>query len=144
LVEVEDEKHGQTRNLDKLQDEDSLQVQAKAVPGLKPLEVILALNSETGETIVGRRQAPEPEKFPAGPAADVPARITRSGRLTTYEVTLPWTMMGLAAPLRSGKTVRVSILINNNDGRGRHGLQWFFGIRDHEGDERMMGTVWLD
>ena len=144
LVEVEDEKHEQTQKIDKLQEADSIQVQAKAVPGLKPLEIVLAMNSETGETIVVRRQAPDPEKFSAGRAADVPARIARSGRLTTYEVTLPWPMLGLAAPPRLGQGVRLSILVNNNDGRGRHGLQWFFGIRDHEGDERMMGTVWLD
>lgn len=143
LVEVDDETHQQTRDLEHLPDEDSLQVQAKAVPGLRALEVTVAKHSETGEVIVVRKQAPDGERDPAGRATDVPATVERRGRLTVYEVTLPWAMLGLPAAPAAGAAVRLSLLVNNNDGLGRHGHQWFFGIKDRENEEQAMGTVWI-
>lgn len=143
LVEVRDDEHHQTRGPERLDEEDSLQVAAKAVMGLRPLEIVLGLNSETGEVLVARRQAPDEARYPPGPAPDVPAKVRREGRMTIYEVALPWQMLGLASVPPAGRPIRLSLLVNDNGGRGRHGLQWFFGIRDYRNDERMLGTVWL-
>jgi hypothetical protein len=62
-----------------------------------------------------------------GAAAKATAEIERAGTLTTYRVAVPWAGLGIRpAP---GRTIAVSILVNDNDGDGRRGwMEWGDGI----------------
>ena len=51
--------------------------------------------------------------------------------------------LGLEQAPRAGTRLDFSLLVNNDDGAGRHGLQWFFGIHGHRGEYERMGSLWL-
>lgn len=65
---------------------------------------------------------------PGGPVANASIAVERDGDRVLYKVRLPWSEL---YPLTSepGKPLRFSVLVNNNDGKGRDGyLEWSGGI----------------
>jgi len=142
-VEVDDDQHVQDQKPEELWKQDSVQLLLRAAPGAAPLEMDLARPTQGGAAVVYRRLSPDEERYPVGVAQDVKADVNREGRLTTYEVTIPWEMLGLEQAPEPGTGPAFSVLVNDDDGKGRYGLQWFFGIHTHRGQEERMGVLWI-
>jgi parallel beta-helix repeat protein len=143
-VEVEDRQHNQSQPPAQMVVEDSVQVLLRAPSAPGALGINLCLDSSSKKAIAWRRVSPDPKRFTLGLAKDVGLKIHRKLRETDYELSLPWEQLGLSRMPRRGTPLRLSLVVNNNDGRGRHGLQWFFGIHTFVGEEDRMGTLWLD
>jgi hypothetical protein len=141
---VRDAKHMQKQPAHRLWKQDSLQLLLKAKADRPPLALDLARNSETGEVSVFRCQWPGVTPVPAAPPKGFVADVTRQGKENVYTVALPWPMLGCDGPPPAEQPVRLSVLVNSDDGKGRIGLQWFFGIHGKRGQEEAMGTLWLD
>jgi len=141
---VQDDKHVQTQPRHSLWKQDSVQLLLKAHPDAKPFELDLALPSSGGGCVVFRRLWPTSKPAPGGVAESVVGRAVRRDSTTTYEASIPWSDLGLKQAPKRGTAVKLSVLVNDEDGRGRHGLQWFFGIHGHRGKEEHMGTLWLE
>ncbi len=61
--------------------------------------------------------------------AGVSAKVLRSGEITVYEVAIKQSAICPTFAIRAGKECGFSLLINDNDGKGRKGwLQWSSGI----------------
>ncbi|HSI08693.1 MAG TPA: hypothetical protein VK985_08875 [Rariglobus sp.] len=90
-------------------------------------------------------------------AADLPAKITpvnaaiqygdckitREGDLTIYKIRLPWSELYPMA-YNPKQKLKLSLVINNNDGKGRAGyLEWGGGIGSNEKDPLQYGTLQL-
>ena len=59
--------------------------------------------------------------------AKATADIAQAGTLTTYRIAVPWAGLGVKPVL--GRTIAVSMLVNDNDGNGRRGwMEWGDGI----------------
>lgn len=43
-----------------------------------------------------------------------------------------------------GPGERTRLELDDEDGRGRHGLQWFFGIHGYRGQYEHLGRLWLE
>ena len=138
---VQDSDHLQIKGIEELWQQDSVQLLLRADAGADPLELDLALPSTGGDAVAFRRQSPNEEKHPLGAAADLAFSVTRTDPSTTYDASIPWSMIGLDAP---PDRLLLSLLVNNDNGGGRHGLQWFFGIHTHRGDVTRMGALWLE
>lgn len=55
------------------------------------------------------------------------AIINRAGTKTTYEVSIPWALVGVKDPLK--QPITFAMLTNDNDGKGRKGwMEWHQGI----------------
>ncbi len=99
---------------------DSVQI-AMVGPSEKLIEWTTALTS-SGPRI---ERSIWPEDWSSAPPEQ--ARITRTGTITTYDVTLPRTIPEIARAMQYG--CRISLLVNDNDGAGRKGwLEWTPGI----------------
>jgi len=143
-VEVQDDKHVQKQKRNVLWEQDSVQLLVKARADVELLELDLALPSGGATAAVFRRQWPGSKPFPGGVPEALSATVTRKGQATTYEAGIPWTALGLGRAPAKGTPVRFSLLVNDNDGKDRHGLQWFFGIHTHRGKAERMGTLWME
>ena len=100
--------------------------------------------SESAGTVVFRRQWPGSKPFTGGVPEGLSATVTHKGQITTYEAGIPWGALGCKRAPAKGTPIRFSLLVNDNDGKDRHGLQWFFGIHTHRGEDQHMGRLWLD
>jgi len=71
----------------------------------------------------------------------VPARLTRQGDVTVYDVTLPLAKLGISS--ESGTLFRFAFLVNENDGQGRvRWIEWMGGIgRTKNPDEFGWGVM---
>ena len=143
-VLVNDEKHVQTQPRHTLWKQDSVQLLVKAEPTGKPLALDLTLPSAGGPPQVFRCQWPKSTRAPGPLPKALAYDVTRRGRATTYLMSIPWTVLGLDTAPARGTPIRLSLLVNNDDGSGRVGVQWFFGIHTHRGDADRMGTLWLE
>ena len=143
LVDVRDPNHTQTGTPDALWKQDSIQLLLRAHADRTPLELDVALPAPSGRPVVFRRLSPRSDAPPAGETTDVQAAVSRQGNGTHYTVTVPWEELGLEQAPRAGTRLDFSLLVNNDDGAGRHGLQWFFGIHGHRGEYERMGSLWL-
>lgn len=94
------------------------------VPGLSPQRV------ELGAALLATGPAVYTWSPPPGGSAGVTpgatATITRDGTITHYQVTVPWTALGLAGP--PSVPFGLSILVNDNDGSSRNWASWGDGI----------------
>ena len=83
-----------------------------------------------------------PDSALVGKKLTAPLKVTQSGNSTTYEVYLPFEMLGFRyAP---GLLLRASFLANENDGGGRvRVMQWFEGITSG-GDLSKFGFMILE
>ncbi|MBP2350534.1 hypothetical protein JOF29_001617 [Kribbella aluminosa] len=61
-----------------------------------------------------------------GPTTGAKTAVTRSGTVTHYEITVPWTSLGLPGAPADG--FGLSVLINDNDGTARNWAAWGDGI----------------
>ncbi|HKU95441.1 MAG TPA: hypothetical protein VJR58_09200 [Vineibacter sp.] len=69
-------------------------------------------------------------------------RAVRHGAgVTTYELQIPVEQIGLK-PLQAGQMLRVSLLVNANDGQGRRTTEWFSGIKEAK-DPSLFGHLIL-
>lgn len=143
-VDVQDDKHLQTQPRHSLWKQDSVQLLLKAHPEAKPFELDLALPSAGGGCVMFRRLWPTSKSAPGGVPQSVVGKAVRRGQATAYEASVPWSVLGLKQAPKRGAALKLSILVNDDDGRGRHGLQWFFGIHKHRGKEEQMGMLWLE
>ena len=83
-----------------------------------------------------------PDSALVGKKLATPLKVTRSGNSTTYEVFLPFEMLGFR--YESGLLLRASFLANENDGGGRvRVMQWFDGITN-AGDVTKFGFMLLE
>lgn len=83
-----------------------------------------------------------PDSSLAGKKLTTPLKVTRNGDSTTYEVFLPFEMLGFA--YEPGLMLRASFLANENDGGGRvRVMQWFDGIT-RAGDVTKFGFMLLE
>jgi parallel beta-helix repeat protein len=144
LIEVDDAQHINELGPAVLPWQDSANLIAKPQGHPGYLGLYLGLLSSNGEQIVHRSRTIDPARFPLGDDLRMTRHFSRAGHITRYEVAIPWEMIGLPGVPMSNSALRFSLLVNNADGGSQHGLQWFFGIRDHEGDESWMGLLWLD
>jgi hypothetical protein len=64
--------------------------------------------------------------------------IVRSGTVTNYEAAIPWSELAPFVP-RTGRTMGVSILVNDDDGNGRRILEFGGGIVSQKQPNRFMG-----
>ncbi len=75
-----------------------------------------------------------------GPVQSGDCKITRSGDTTTYRIRVPW---GELYPMvyDPNRKLKISLLVNNNDGQGRAGyLEWSSGI-GNEKNPSQYGTL---
>jgi len=147
LVKVRDAKHVQNQK-DHWWEGDSLQFgidcEGKGMPGgnveyvaaLKPDEVVFwkMAGVNTGADLPA-------EVSPAnGPVGRGVCTVTREGETTIYRIQLPW---GELYPMvyDPNRKLKISLLVNNNDGQGRAGyLEWGGGIGD-EKNPSQYGTL---
>ncbi len=120
-VRVTDDRHVQRMTDANLWKSDSLQF-AVRVSDHDPayLEFSLALD-EAGTVRTWVDSVPPTGRLAVGALDDAVGRqVTRQGAETTYELSLPWSSLGLDAAPPTG--FRASFLVNDDDGRGRK--QW--------------------
>ena len=67
--------------------------------------------------------------------------VRHAAGVTTYELQIPIEQVGLK-PLQAGQVLRVSMLLNANDGRGRQTTEWFGGIKEAK-DPTLFGHLIL-
>jgi hypothetical protein len=133
-VRVKDMVHLQTKGDDSLWQQDSVQLLLQA-PGGGIVELDAALSSDAGERRVCIRES-------AAGAPKPNVTVTKAEERLTYDFHIPWKSLGLTG--KSDAPLRLAFLVNNDNGDGRHGVQWFFGIHTHRHDYSRLGTLWLD
>ena len=75
-----------------------------------------------------------------GVASEIPAKISQDGKTTLYEITIPAKAVGLPV-LKPGLVFGFSLLVNDDDGKGRKGyLHWGDGIGMSKDDQRRLFT----
>jgi hypothetical protein len=52
---------------------------------------------------------------------------TRAGEETIYKIAIPWKTLNVKAPA-AGMALKLSVLVNDRDVKGRHWLEWYSGI----------------
>jgi hypothetical protein len=148
VVEVYDTKHVQNES-DKWWQGDSLQVgidcEGRGLIGGN-MEIVAALKPDG---VVFWKLAV------ANAGADLPAeiaqansamkrgecKITREGEKTVYRIRIPWSEL-YPMVYNPKQDLKISLLVNNNDGEGRAGyLNWGGGIGGNEKDPLQYGTL---
>jgi hypothetical protein len=78
--------------------------------------------------------------------AGVRLAVLREAQQTVYTAAIPWSALGLALPPPSRSQLGLALVVNDDDedGRGRRGLQWFFGIQGYRGQYEHLGRLWLE
>ena len=77
--------------------------------------------------------------------APVPGLLFRSARrggITVYEIGVPWATLGARLPMAAQCALGFSLLVNDDDGTGRHWLEWYSGIADGK-DPSLFGSAVL-
>ncbi|MFA7344090.1 MAG: hypothetical protein WC003_07280 [Terrimicrobiaceae bacterium] len=76
-----------------------------------------------------------------GPIQNGGCRITREGDMTVYWIHLPWSEL-YPTVYDPKRELKISLLVNNNDGQGRTGyLEWGGGIGGGDKDPSHYGTL---
>ena len=114
---VEDNVHFQERHDDFIYQGDSIQIALGVLPERYVMQLGLALAD--GEPIL--------YFWEGGMKAAPPYVVRREGTRTIYEIAIPLKELGIEPT--SGNVVLLSVLINDNDGRGRKAImEWGRGI----------------
>lgn len=122
--DVTDDKHVQNSSADRLWLGDSVQV-AVAAPGQKRYAGF-ALGLLKDGPAVWCSDNPDPQ---AKGRWDVPVRIERRGTVTSYQVYVPFSKLGIAYKPGETQPVRFAFLVNEDDGQGRvRWMHWYDGI----------------
>jgi hypothetical protein len=149
VVDVTDDTHAQKQKPGQGWNQDNVQVLIEAPkdgPNPVRLELDLELPSGDGEKPrLFARLTPGEREAPRETTEGVRYGVARSGRHTTYELAIPWARLGMDAKPPVGQALGLAVVVNDDDedGRGRHGLQWFFGIHHHRGNYGRLGSLWL-
>ncbi|MGG1638381.1 S-layer homology domain-containing protein [Paenibacillus sp. NRS-1760] len=83
--------------------------------------------------------------LPAGPLQNGEAAVTRDEehKLTIYKLALPWSELTPIQPQR-GDVMSFSLLVNENDGKGRRGwLEWGSGIGNEKRPSMFRSMQWM-
>ncbi|MDR1279395.1 MAG: hypothetical protein LBK99_01050 [Opitutaceae bacterium] len=137
-MEVEDTVHCQTERGPLTWQGDSLQVGLQGHPlghaatNAGFTDLCIALTPGGPEVFRHAAEGGEPSGLMTG--TDVKAAILRQGDRTTYALALPVEAIGLPY-LRPKGHIGLSLLINNNDGKGRKHLGWGGGIAEGKNPE---------
>lgn len=139
-VRVKDSRHVQSQPIEQMWREDSIQVGVAPTDPQQLLRepisemhespyTVLCLALKDGQALMHRSKTPNFETAPLGKidATQVQRAITHRQSETVYEVAFPASAFGLDE-LSAGEVLRVSILVNENDGDGRTLGEWFGGI----------------
>lgn len=95
-------------------------------------EFTFAWNEKSGPLV--RRERAQGER-PVGPVPAVKLSVRREGIDTRYRIAIPAEELDLPA-LRAGEVLRLTLLVNDNDGAGRKGyLIWGGGLGNHKNPE---------
>lgn len=148
VVEVRDPKHVQNQT-DKWWQGDSLQIgidcegrglvggNMEVLAALKPDGVVfrkLAVSNAGADLPAGLSNA-------NGPVQYGDCKITREGETTVYRIRLPWSEL-YPMSYDPKRDIRISLVLNNNDGQGRAGiLEWGGGVGSDEKDPAQYGTI---
>lgn len=149
LVEVQDSKHVQSEK-EQWWNGDSLQFavdcEGRGIFG-SSMEVLAALRPDGvvfWKISTANAGADLPSKMSAagGPVQFGECKISRDGSKTIYRIRLPWSELYPMA-FTPDREIKVSLLVNNNDGDGRGGfLEWAGGIGGPgEKDPAAYGTL---
>lgn len=76
-----------------------------------------------------------------GPVPELQFRFARRKRVTVYEIAVPWATLGARVPMAAATRLGVSVLVNDDDGTGRHWLEWYSGIADGKDPSRFGAAV---
>ena len=134
-LEVEDDRHHADFAAPDLWKGDSVQIGIQ--PGMpktlaeraKFFEFTVALTPKGAAATRGSR----PSK--------IPAEVIRSGTRTLYRITLPAAELGVKE-FRAGDRLRLSLVVNDNDGAGRKGfLHWGDGLGVNKNPEEFNQIV---
>ena len=118
FADVTDDKHVQPESGQFLWKGDSIQV-AFQVPGQKSLWVLGGALSNSGTPELYLWETPEGFD-PREICRKMKLNVERRGQQTRYHLTIPLNAVGLLpAMLRKG--IRISLIVNDNDGYGRKG-----------------------
>ncbi len=84
-----------------------------------------------------------PASLPSALTNEIQAKITQNGKKTVYDLTIPVKAVNLP-PLKAGTIFGFSVLVNDNDGKGRKGyLHWGDGI-GHSKDPSLYNWITLE
>lgn len=154
LVQVTDDQHQQSKSAAEMWREDSLQIafdvdadqpwQPNAGYGFNGHRVSSYGVGGHPQQVMTWRWLYSMPSLPADmPEPRLQAHLERKGNLTTYEITFPWSILGLSAPPRPGTSIGFALAVNDLDGEGpRHGLRLFNGIVETQ-DPRSFGRLWI-
>ncbi|MFB7890715.1 hypothetical protein ACFC1I_00755 [Microbacterium sp. NPDC056044] len=119
---VTDQDHSAAASIDRLWSGDSLQFAvARGIPGADPQSRV-----ELGAYLGADGAGVYRYTAPVGVVDDATAVVTRTGTTTSYDLTVPWEVLGIDP--RDG-AFSFSILVNDNDGGVREGFyEWGSGI----------------
>lgn len=126
-VSVKDDKTYQPYSRENLWMGDSVQVGFDTLRNARPGEIYNGDDYEYGFGLVAGR--PVTVLLNRRPLSALPkVAISRKEKNTEYEIAFPWNSLAPLQP-EAGSRFGISILVNDNDGRGRKGyLQWTDGI----------------
>ncbi len=153
-VRVKDATHIQREAATEMWKDDSLQIGLAPghpdqlvrafLPGLQETDMVeldVALNHDAATLY--RHLTVNKHIAPAGSVE--PGQLRRAVRhaegVTTYELQIPVAQAGLK-PLQAGQVLRVSLLLNDNDGSRRQTTEWFGGIKEAK-DPNLFGHLIL-
>jgi hypothetical protein len=146
-VQVEHTYHiAERADIEGFHSQDAIKIALKGKPGFRNTMVAMTLLSTTGKPSWGFHRSSNEEKYPIGEYPDLPARIVREGKTTTYDVLYTWDMLSLDKVPDKHTYLPLSIAVFCKDpSTPVYGLQWFFGIlyNSVEGKEEVMGKVWV-
>ncbi len=146
-VEVTDDVHLQTKSAPEMWMEDSLQfnfdvdaskewqynnIGGGLFNGHRIFGYGVALPSNSGAPLVWRWRADCPGFAAGRTEPSLVPKISRQGNVTTYDILIPWTALGLTEAPRIGSQMGFSLLVNDADkGGDRHELEFGGGVRDN-------------
>ena len=134
-IRVADDRHVMNAKPAETWLDDSIQIGFQSLDGAF---TELALAGRNGKGEVYAQISPDPSLRGAW---DVPAKVTRQGNVTVYDITLPLAKLKISD--KPGTLFRFSFLVNENDGQGRvRWIEWMGGIgRSKNPDEFGWGVM---
>jgi hypothetical protein len=112
--------------------------------GHRIFEYNVGLPTKGGKPMVWRSRVDAPGFTANSEEARLIAKITREGNRTLYDITLPWSAVGLSKAPDAGPTLGFALVVNDTDGSSgkRKGLRLFKGILEGK-DPKGFGKLYL-
>lgn len=154
-VVVRDDEHLQTRSGEDIWSQDAIQIgldpdvqktwEANDLFGLKGHRVFEYGVAWDGLKPMTWRWVSYVPELPVGtPEPRIRLRTTRKGDLTTYEILLPWAVLGLDQAPRKGSAIGIALSLADADTgkKNRRALRLFNGVSEGKDPEKY-GPLWL-